>query len=272
MSAVSLLCAIIAHGSKVTSGFHQDNRGFAALVRHGFLREAGVVSSVVCDQCDDPHSARIVFENGENGYYCPELGFIPLNPELSTAFLPDLPKLVERLADAFECRQRKSSSLHGQTWRIGAVPTLSEPVMLYFHPSLVSDDDARDLQNALGREARSDWRLVVTTRGSVPMAGYSAVQLDDLVEIDAETGDLISIADPGMLAGAPRKNPGGRPNEHGSLLKPLIESRIRAGDAHDGINAEARAILSAFHAVYPDKLIPSDSAIKRYIRKARGGS
>ncbi len=272
MSEVLLLCKVIAHGGKVTSGFHKCERGFAALVRHGFLREAGVVSSVVCDQCDDPHSARIIFEGGSNGYYCPELGFVPLTPKLSTAFLPDLPKLVERLADAFECRQRRSSSLHGQTWRVGSVATVSETVMLYFHPSLGSDDDARDVQSALGGEARSDWRLVVTSWGSFPVAGCSTAQLDDLVEIDAETGVLTLIADPGTLAGVPRKNTGGRPSEHGLLIKPLIEQRIRAGETLDAVNAEARAILSAFHDAYPDKPIPSDSAIKRYIREARGGS
>ncbi len=230
------------------------------------------MSSVVCYQCDDPHSARVVFEDGSHGYHCPEVGYVPLTPEHSTAFLPDLPKLVERLADVFACRQRKSSSLHGKTWRIGAVSTVSETVMLYYHPSLSSDEDVFDLQNALAREARSEWRLIVTSRGGFPVAGCSAVHLDDLVEIDAESGALSPIADPGVLVGVPRKNTGGRPSEHGALLKLLIEQRIREYEALDAINAEARAIRSAFDAAYPDKPIPSDSAIKRYIRAARGGS
>lgn len=271
MSAVSLLCEIISQGGKVASGFHSGVT-FDALVRHGFMREAGVMSSVVCNQCEDPHSARIVYEDGSNGYYCPELGFVPLAPELSTAFLPDLPKLVERLADVFACRQRKSTSLHGRTWRIGAVSAVPETVMLYFHPSLGSDGDVLDLQTALGREARSDWRLIVTSRGGFPITGCSSVHLDDLVEIDVENGSLSPIADPGVLAGVPRKHTGGRPSEHGALLKPLIEKRIRERQTLDTVNAEARAIRSAFGAAYPDKPIPSDSAIKRYIRAAREGS
>ena len=144
--------------------------------------------------------------------------------------------------------------------------------MLYFHPSLGSDEDVLDLQDALRREARSDWRLVVTARGGFPIAGCSAVHLDDLVEIDVESGALGPIADSGVLAGVPRKNTGGRPSEHGALLKLLIEQRIRECEALDAVNAEARAIRSAFDAAYPDKPIPSDSAIKRYIRAARGGS
>ena len=194
------------------------------------------------------------------------------DPKHLTAYLPDVPLLVNRLAEAFECRQRKSSSLHGRTWRIGAVTTASAPVMLYFHPTLESDDDARDLQNALGREARSDWRLVVTSQGSFPIEGCTHVRLDDLVEIDVASGALRPIADPGILAGVPRKNTGGRPSEHRHLLKPMIEERIQTGESAQSVNAEARAVRAAFQAKYPDKPIPSDSSIKRCIRDGREGS
>lgn len=272
MSAVSLLCEIIAQGGRLASDYYSSDQAFDALVTHGFLSKAGVLASVVCDDCDAPHSAPVGYDGDGYGYYCPDLGFVPLDPALLTTVKPDIPLLIRRLAVAFECRQRKSSSIHGQTWRIGTVETASTPITLYFHPTLQSEDDLRDLQSALGREARSEWRLVVTSQGALPMTGLTAVRLDDLVEIDVQTGDVRRIADTEVLLGVPRKNPGGRPSVHGDLLKPLIEKRIRTGEAVEAVNAESRAIRTAFQTAHPDKPIPSESAIKRYIREARGGS
>lgn len=269
MSAAALLCAIIAQGGKVTSDFYHGDRGFAALVRHGFLREAGVLTSVVCDQCDAPHSAQVVYEGGKTGYFCPELGFTPLPPELSTAFLPDMALLVGRLADTFECRQRKTSILYGLTWRIGAARVASTQVMLYFHPTVKSEDDAHDLQNALSREVRSDWRLVVTSQGTFPVGGCTSVQLDDLIEIDTQTGALHTIADFGTLAGVPRKNTGGRPSEHGPMISRIIEERIANGMALEGRNKEAEAVLKLFVQHSPKEKAPSISSVRDYVTKAR---
>lgn len=272
MSATSQLCEIIAQGGKVSADFNSGGNGFAALARHGYLREAGVLASVVCDECDVPHSAPVVYQADGYGYYCPDLGFLTLDAARLAAFSPDVPKLIDRLSEALGCRQRKSSSIHGETWRIGAVHTDAATVMLYFHPTLATEDDVRELHHALAREARSEWRLVVTAQGALPMVGLATVRLDDLAEINVKTGTLCVIADPGVLAGLPRKNPGGRPSAHGDLLRPLIAGRIRDGSAVVGINAEAREVRDAFAAKYPDRPVPSDSAIKRYIREARGGS
>lgn len=272
MSATAQLCEIIAQGGKVSAGFFEGDDGFAGLVSHGYLRKAGVLASVVCDDCEAPHSAPVAYEGERYGYYCPDLGFLTLDPARLAVFSPDVPKLIERLAYALGCRQRKLSSIHGETWRIGTVQTDAATVMIYFHPTFETEGDARALLDALGREARSEWRLVVTAQGAMPMADLATVRLDDLVEIDIMTGALRVIADPGVLAGLPRKNLGGRPAEHGDLLKPLIESRIREGAAVEGVNAEANEVRDAFTSKYPDRPIPSESAIKRYIRQARGGS
>jgi hypothetical protein len=272
VSTTSRLCEIIAQGGKVSADFYGGDDGFAELLRHGYLRSTGVLASVFCDDCDAPHSAPIVYQGQQYGYFCPDLGFLTLDPARLGAFLPDIPKLIDRLADALGCRQRKTSSICGETWRIGVVQTDAATVMIYFHPTLSTENDARAVQDALGREARSDWRLVVTAQGALPMAGLATVRLDDLAEIDTATGALHVLADPGVLTGMPRKNLGGRPAEHGDLLKPLIESRIRDGAAVEGINAEAREVRTAFITKFPDHPIPSDPTIKRHIKKARGGS
>ncbi len=272
MSAAARLSEIITQGGKVSAGFNDGDDGFAGLVRHGYLRGSGVSASVVCDECDAPHSAPVVYEGERYGYFCPDLGFLTLEPARLAAFSPDIAKLIDGLAEALGCRQRKSSSIQGETWRVGAVEIDTAKVMIYFHPTLETEDDARALQDALGREARSEWRLLVTGQGALPMAGLATVQLDEFVEIDITTGELSVVADLGYLAGVPRKPLGGRPSEHGDLLKPLIESRIREGAAVEGVNAEANEVRDAFTSKYQDRPIPSVSAIKRYIRDARRGS
>ncbi len=229
------------------------------------------MASVVCNNCDEPHSAPVVTEDGSYGHYCPDIGFVPLDRTYLQAVLPDFPQVIDRLADAFDCRQRKISALHGQTWRIGSVETASEPVMLYFHPTLQSEDEARDLQNALGREVRSEWRLVVTSRGTLPMAELVAVRLDDLVEMDVETGLLRGVSDPGTLAGVPRRNPGGRPSAYGPVISRLIEERINNGQAVKGRNKEAEAVLNLYLQRNPDKSAPSLSSVKEYVTKLRTG-
>lgn len=135
-----------------------------------------------------------------------------------------------------------------------------------------TEDDARELHHALAREAQSEWRLLVTAQGALPMAGLAMVRLDDLAEINVTTGAVCIIADPGIWVGSPPKNPGGRPPAQGDLLRPLIEGRMRNGTAVDGVNAEAREVLVAFKAKYPDNPAPSDATVKRYIRKAHEGS
>ncbi len=239
------------------------------LARHGYLREAGVLASVVCDECDVPHSAPVVYEMDGYGYFCPDLGFQTLDIAKFAAFLPDIPKLVDRIAGALDCRRRKSSSIYGETWRVGAAQTDVATVMLYFHPTLETEDDVRALHDALGREARSEWRLVVTAQGALPIADLATVRLDEFVEIDITTGELRVFADPGFIAGVPRKNPGGAPNRYGEMLTQLIKERIANGKAVNGRNKEASAVLSDFILRNPHTKPPSLSSVQNYVTNVR---
>lgn len=272
MNALALLCELIAQGGKASAAFYRDNPDFAALLRHGYLREAGVVSSVVCNDCDEAHATPVVFEDGRYGHYCPESGFVPLERVSLRAILPEVPMLIDRLADALECKRRRASPLFSRTWRIGLVDAETGSVMLYFHPHMRGEDDARDLDRALSREVRSDWRLIVTAKGNMPLAGAQSVRLDDLFELKTETGRLHLLAHPAELVGIPRKNKGGRPSDHRAPLAAIILERIQTGAAIDAVNAESKAILTAFRARHPGMPAPSLSTVKRHLAKSRGGS
>lgn len=272
MTEFTLLCEIIAQRAAVTTSFYRNDPTFAVLLRHGFLKEAGVVASVVCNDCDVPHAAQVIFEGGQYGYFCSDLGFVPKDRADLQTVQPDLPLLIGRLADAFECKKRRTNALRGQTWRIGAVTQNVGEVMLYFQPCLYAEEDALDLDQALNGEVRSPWRLIVTALGTLSVAGAQAVPLDDLAGLTPDTGALRILAQPADLVGMPRKNKGGRPTEYREPLAAIISDRRQSGAALDGVNAESNAILADFKARQPDETAPSFETVRRHLRKSLGGS
>ena len=57
-----------------------------------------------------------------------------------------------------------------------------------------------------------------------------------------------------------------------SLVQNADKFPIQTGEAVEAVNAEFREVRSLFQAAYPNHPLPSESAIKRYIREARGSS
>ncbi|MCP3972375.1 MAG: hypothetical protein GY717_19030 [Rhodobacteraceae bacterium] len=271
MTAIELLCEIIAQEAKVSAASLWSNAEYHPLVRYGYLLETGVISSAACAECDNPHDAEIVFEGDQYGYFCPELGFVPVPRADVQGVVPDLPNLIERLAIVFDCKRRKTTPLQGRTWRIGAMATDDGDVMLYFHPRLQSNGDVRDLDNALTREVRSRWRLVVTAEGSFPMRDTKFVPLSELVELDPKEGRLTAAADPRIIVDIPQRKAGGAPNRYETRLLPLIQARMQGDLPGLGRNDEAKAILSLFESEYPDIKAPSLPTVRGYVTKVRGG-
>lgn len=183
--------------------------------------------------------------------------------------MPNLPLLIERLADGFAYKRRKATPLHGQTWRIGAVTTDHGDVVLYFHPRLHSEDDARNLAEALAREMKSPWRLIVTAEGKLPVEQDLIVTLGDLVELNQQDGRLVPAIDLLAALGIPEGKKGGRPNQFGSRLRELIQDRIANGNALPGRNEEAKAVMALLEKENPDNKQPSLSSVKDYVTKVR---
>lgn len=244
----------------------------ADLLKHGFLREAGVLEAVVCDDCEAPHSAKVIYEGDAYGYFCPDLGFVGLKRQHIQAFVPDIPVLIDRLADAFQCKRRKTTPVHGGTWRIGAAKAETGEVMLYFHPRLHDEKDLRACKDALSREVRSQWRLILTGAGGCSVPNAKAVILSEVVEMETATGEVHALADPAELAGMPQKRMGGRPSVHGEAVEKIIAERKRSGVSLDSNKAEARAVELEFSDQFPRVTPPSRSTILRRVRNFRGGS
>ena len=271
MSAISLLSEMIAQGGKVSAINYSDHPAFSGLRRNGYLVETGVAASVVCDECDEAHTAEVVFDHGRYGYFCPDLGFVTVDREDLSAVQPDVTFLIKCLAQVLDCKKRMSKPMNKNTWRIGSVSGDVGEVVLYFHPSLQTEEDVRDLNRALASEVRADWRLIVTTRGKLPIPEAQSVLLEDLAESERCSGSLRILADPADLVGMPRKKKGGRPRAHLADLDKIILQRVESCTAIEGINAEAKAVLAEFKATRPAKAAPSYSTIKRRLKEIRVG-
>ena len=271
MTAIALLAQIIAQRSKVASASFRTEPDFKQLMEYGYLRDAGVLSSLTCIDCDQAHDAEVVFDHGQYGYFCPDLGFVPTARDAVQAVIPDTPKLIQSLADAFQCKRRKASPLHGQTWRIGAVDLDQGDAILFFHACLRAEEELRAFHDAQSREVRSSWRLIVTAEGELPVREATSIRLDELVEMDTNDGRLVPISNLGVLLGVPVTNTGGAPNRFGAPLTALIEHRIKNQQALTGLNKESDAVLALFERDQPDLKPPSRSSVKAYLSKIRAG-
>ncbi|MDX8347810.1 hypothetical protein SLH49_07415 [Cognatiyoonia sp. IB215446] len=271
MKPIKLLCEIVAQKGKVAASSYSRHPYFSALLAFGFLERAGAVQSVPCLNCDNPHNAEIVHHSGRDGFFCPEMGFIPVAEDEINAVRGNTLKIINALADAFDCRARKSSPVAGQTWRVGKAINEAGDITIYFHPTLRAERDATELSAALAQEPGSTYRLILSAAGKLKVAGTTTVPLLDVVELDVCGAGFRRVADLRDLVGAPRKNLGGAPNRYGETLSALIRQRIVDGSALDGRNEEARAVLSVFKQSNPLLNPPSLSSVQDYVTKVRAG-
>ncbi|MEM9708635.1 MAG: hypothetical protein AAF871_07540 [Pseudomonadota bacterium] len=271
MQPIALLCEIIAQGRKVAASAYTDVPSFAALLTDGFLETAGVIQSIPCSNCDALHDAEIVHHDGRAGYFCAEAGFIPVGMSEISAVRAGVPMIIAALADAFECRARKSSPIAGATWRVGRVASDTGDLVIYFHPTLQTANDVTDVLAALALEPGSTYRLILSGTGDLQMPGMKTVPLSEVIELDTPGAGFRPIADLRDLVGAPRKNPGGAPSRYGEALTRLINERMTSGMAFEGRNAEAKAVLSKFIELNPGQKPPSTSLVRDYVSKMRTG-
>lgn len=270
MSAVDLLGDVICHGGKVRVAALGRDRDVQALLASGLLQEAGVVSSVVCMDCENAHAAEVLCDEGAYGYFCADLGFSKLERSVIAAVEPNLPALIEQLAETFACARRKVTPVHGKTWRIGAVKTDHGDITLYFHPRLRDAEDARELADALSREIASAWRIVVTACGQLPVSGAATLALVDLVTLSPTGKSLDPAVDLHTIVGVPASTKTGAPNRFRERCMTLIMSRLKTNQALSGRNAEAKAVLVLLQADLGADA-PSLATVKNYVSEARSG-
>lgn len=265
MEAPRLLAEIIAQNAPVSLAQFRLATAFKRLFENGFVEEVGVVQSVHCDDCCQPHDAQVVFEFGQYGIYCPELGFTAKQRSELAAIQPRFERLVENLADCLDCKRRKSSPIDGQTWRVGVVSGPSADVAVYFQPTMRDANDVRSLNAALVRETKPQYGVLLTAFGDLSCPPLKTLSIHDCLSYSTAARQFDFDLDIMEVAGAPSKQTGGRPSPYKHALPKIIEDRKKAGIALSGVNEEARAIQAVMASSKPNLPTPAISTIKRAI-------
>ncbi|MEM7720203.1 MAG: hypothetical protein AAF222_13465 [Pseudomonadota bacterium] len=271
MNAISLLCEIIGQAGKVAAQTYRDDARYRMLLDAGLIHRDGLVQSVLCENCDMPHDAEIVFEGGSYGFFCPELGCVPVERTDLIAVHPNLAALVEKLRAAFECLPGTVSKHGPKTWRIGLVDTPGGRAVVHFHNCLQNDDDLVCLEAALRTEIRRDYALIVTAAGHLPYRDATTYTLNQLVQFDLGTAHLLKSVSVAEAVGAPPRPTGGRPNAYRERVMNILIERADKGQAETGRNAEAKAVRDIYAQRFAGDPIPSLSTLKAYISEFRGG-
>ena len=267
MNAARVLAEIVAQRGTVCAAAFGPNAELESLSDTGFIDQLGVVQTVLCNECEIPHDAELRFEAGQYGICCPDLGFIPKERSEVAAIKANVHHLVENLASELECKRSKSTPVHGDTWRIGVMPGTVADVAVYFHPVLRDGSDLMALKDALTRETRTQFGIVITAAGSLSSPPFQSVLLEDCVAFDSELERFTVELDLPLFAGVPVKKKGGRPSPYAHNLTKIILARRNSGQMLPGINAEARAILSDYQTIHENGPVPSLSAIKQAMKK-----
>lgn len=272
MDAVELFTELVAQRAKTCAGQYAGHPAFRQLCDTGLIEEAGVAQSICCDDCDQPHDAAIVYEDGQYGYYCPDLGFVPKHGSELAAITPNIQGFVEDLADDLNCKRRKSKPISGNTWRIGAIETHAGDIAVYFHPVLQDAHDLNDLKSALASEVSSPFGIVITTAGELNVAPYITVSLQNTFRFNRAANQFNLDVDIETIVGVPQINTGGRPNEYRKNIEKIMIMRNQEGRAVEGRNAEAKGVQSEYKTRFPNRKVPSLSGTKRYVTEIRSGS
>ncbi len=267
MDAARFLGGIISQSAPASAAQLKSVGAYHALIDGGYIEEIGVAQSVLCDDCDRPHDAAVVFEADQYGIHCPDLGFIPKKRSELVIVRPNLERLVQNLADRMGCRRIKSTPIHCQTWRVGIVSFPSADVAVYFQPTLHDALDLRCLETALSNEARVQYGVILTASGELERPPFKTVRMEDCLKFDKVAMAFEFDADLVVIAGAPIKKKGGRPSAYSVKLSKIISARADSGKALSGLNEEARAIRAIYLAQCSTDTVPSISTIKRILTK-----
>lgn len=272
MNAVDLFATLLAQRRRVRSVEYSSFPVFNDLTKAGLIEEAGVVSSILCDDCSTPHDAAIVYEDKLYGHYCPDLGFMPKARSELIAAQPNPSEFVAQIAENLNCRRRKSTALEGDTWRVGAIDTPAGDIVLYLTPQMQDAQDVKAFQSAISGEVKSPFGIVLTSIGTLSVAPYITLQMQDIIDFEPVTGNLTVVADLERLAGVPQKRNDGRPNRYTKPLNELSAIREKEDRTLKGRNEEAKALRAEFQAKFPNDKCPSLSIVERYVTAQRSGS
>lgn len=277
---MALLSELLAQCSdKLPTDAYSNRAGFAALSRCRIIKDAGLVQSVRCEECDQAHDAPVKYreDEGSYGWICYEHGFLPIDRDRLLAFRVSVREIIGRVSASLSCRNRLDRPLiEGLLWRVGVFDLAEQDISVYLATPIVTLDDAQRCAAAISSEPRRRYRVLLTPNleniRDFDIAGCATARLEDAISIDPVRGMDVRPHRIAQLAGVPLVGKGGRPSLYEPMLSELIEERDKLGTASGKINSEARAIRTMWPTLKLTETTPSESVVKRALRAYHGGS
>ncbi|MDF1679026.1 hypothetical protein [Ponticaulis sp.] len=273
MDAVAIFAQLVSQREKVLARSYSHHAAFHDLIKAGLIEETGVVSSIICDECDQPHESAITYQDSQYGYFCYDLGFIKLSRAEIVSVKPNIKTFVAQIAGRENCKRRKPTPLEGETWRIGGLETAGGDVTIFFQPRMVDVKDVRSFESSLKRDVRTSLGIILTSAGVLSVPPYITTSIQDVLNFDLKTGCFFFDVEPSSIAGVSETRTGGRPNEYKETLTILFHERAADGRSLSGRNQEADAILDEYNDRFPEeKKTPHKSIVRKFVTDVRSGS
>jgi hypothetical protein len=276
VEALDLLCEIAESGETRFAARTFDGRASAVsvLIRAEILTRDGVVSSVVCDACDEVHEATLeYFPKGEcHGWYCPNVGRIEADAGAVIALSFSIERVVSRLCEAFRetfgpPRWRTRLIEGTRSWIVAAFKIGAADTTLVLASGLRATSAAQALHNALAGLPQNDAGLVLVTDDqellpplpkrlrSLPLQAAVQLRENGSFEVDAH---LVRRA-----IGSARSDTRGRAG------RPSLEQSVWC--ILDAIGADpdsqrlAAAVRTAWPDYFPDDEMPKRTSLKNHV-------
>jgi len=277
LSAISLLAKMMETGAdRLPLQEYSTCSGFDSLEEVAVVEEAEILRSVLCEECGRPHEAHIIYSDARNsyGWTCYDVGFVPINVDRLRSVRVSPRKLVSLLAQALNCKGRRSRPLAENTlWKVGFFNHGGETISVYLAARKASLEDARRWATVIASEPNRRYRVLITPEleelRDFRIGECRTVKIDDVVSMTSDKGLTVEAQRLAEIAGVPVRRRGGRPSPYQPKLGELVEKRVLTGQAEKGVKAEAREILSLWASPKTSLNAPSPRTVERAISAYR---
>jgi hypothetical protein len=199
MSRIEVLAQILSSREALVRGaaFAVPEK-LKPLISAGIIVPTGHVSSVLCTECSDPHTAEVDSVGGDLGWYCPEVGFVTADPVDVAAFEVRADVLADRLRIAIEAKRLASPwpTSDPLAWSIGSFDVRGLAVAVCLAPDVGDIEVLAELGRYLDSPpGHPDGTAVLTN----DRRRLEATQLPGGARI-VYLGDVVALGDDGHIS------------------------------------------------------------------------
>ncbi len=273
---LELLCALLSKPeTDLAVADYCKHRDYESLIHLGFINDNLVQSAVVCDECDEGHSAAVRFccERSAYGWDCHEHGFIEKSRSDLLAFRIDAETVAKHIAQALNGPPRNAVRVDGGIYFVGRFYFAENDISIYLLTT--TQLNSQSIARFIAAEPRHDRKLLLSpTMDDVPgmnIDGATLLRLDKAIKVHEQNGIVVKLRNLARLAGIESKKQVGRPSEVRADLFDLLREREAAGKSISTIKGEMHEIQKIWAENGITENIPSHDTLRRGIRKYREG-